>query len=532
MSTEVVISKRLVFVNSFSAVAAKVLNIAILLWLYQYLLKRISTEEYALYPVLMSLIMFLPLLSTIFIGGLARYVVEAYATGDEQRATQIVSTMSVMLVCAGLVVLTGGLVFARYVDSVLTIAPERVWDARIMMSLLVLGFVIQMILTPFQVGLYARQKFVLINLIALFTQLLRIGILFMLLFGVSTRVLWVVVASVTSETCGIIVMVLISRRIAPALVFRLSEIRWSIAREVTSFGGWSSVAQLAGIIRLSADPIILNKLATSLDVTCFHLGSMPFRQIQQFSSVAQGPMMPALTAMHAIESKDRLRNAYLRGGRYGLWVTLLLSIPMMVYSREFITLWIGEKFLTAAVVIILLLATYPVVYGNVMMANIAIAMVKIRSLAIRVLLIQILNLVLTLYLVGVRGMGAVGSALSTFLVMLFVWPVVNCRFALRLADTSFNRWLQETILPGWLPGLAAAMVWIILKFAAKPSTWLGLAGCVACGLLCYILVLLIFCLQENDRNDLKKAIAVVRFCIPWAKQRDKNEKTEKLNCVR
>jgi len=61
VSTKVEISKRLVFINSLSGVATKVLNIAVLVWLYRYLLKRISTEEYALYPVLASLIAFLPL---------------------------------------------------------------------------------------------------------------------------------------------------------------------------------------------------------------------------------------------------------------------------------------------------------------------------------------------------------------------------------------------------------------------------------------------------------------------------------------
>ena len=59
METKVVISKKLVLVNAFSGVAARVINIGILLWLYQYLLKKISVEEYSLYPVLMSSIVFL-----------------------------------------------------------------------------------------------------------------------------------------------------------------------------------------------------------------------------------------------------------------------------------------------------------------------------------------------------------------------------------------------------------------------------------------------------------------------------------------
>ena len=504
MSTKVVISKRLVFINSVSGVAARVLNISVLLWLQRYLLQRISTEEYAIYPVLASLIVFLPLLTAVLTTGLGRFIVEAYAKGDERRVTQIVSTMSVLLLGSGLLVLTAGLVFAWNVGRVLTIAPERLWDGRIMMTLMVVSFVVRLLLAPFIVGLYVRQKFVLLNLIAVGTQLLRIAILLVLLLGVSTRVLWVVVAAVSSEVCGLLVTQAISRRLIPSLVFRRSEMRWAVARELTSFGGWSLLGELAERIRISADPLILNKLGTALDVSCFYLGSMPAGQIQQLWSVAQQPLMPALTAMHATKSKDRLRNAYLRGGRYGLWATLFLAVPIMVYGHKLITLWVGEKFLAAGTVIILLLATYPVIYANVMMANIAIATAQVRTLALRAVFVQGINLVLTIYLVGVRGMGAVGSALSTFLTMVFIWPVVNYSFALRLADVSFGKWLRETIWPGLLPGLAAAAVWVILKIVVNPSSWLGLAGCVVFGLLCYVVVLLAFCLQPQDRHDLRE----------------------------
>ena len=45
MSTEVIISKQLVFINSVSGVVAKALNLGVLIWLQQYLLRRIRTRR-------------------------------------------------------------------------------------------------------------------------------------------------------------------------------------------------------------------------------------------------------------------------------------------------------------------------------------------------------------------------------------------------------------------------------------------------------------------------------------------------------
>lgn len=65
MTIKIEISKRLVLINSASSVVAKVLNVCVLIWLYQHLLRRISPEEYALYPPLMGVMAFAPTLTNI-----------------------------------------------------------------------------------------------------------------------------------------------------------------------------------------------------------------------------------------------------------------------------------------------------------------------------------------------------------------------------------------------------------------------------------------------------------------------------------
>ena len=118
------ISKKLVLINSASSVITRLLSISVLIWLQQYLLKRITPEEYSLLPVLYSVMMFAPLVTTILTGGLGRYIVEAYARDDDERVTQIVSTMFPILCAAGVVLLSAGWTFAWYIDSVLNVAPR------------------------------------------------------------------------------------------------------------------------------------------------------------------------------------------------------------------------------------------------------------------------------------------------------------------------------------------------------------------------------------------------------------------------
>lgn len=517
MSTKVEISKRLVLINSASSVATRVVNISVLVWLHQYLLRRISPEEYSVLPVVMAVMVFVPLLTVILTSGLGRYIVEAYAKGDERRVTQIVSTMFPLLLGAGVLVLALGWTFAWHVGRILTIAPDRLWDARMMMTLLIFSAAIRLPLAPFGVGMYVRQKFVLSNCIGLCIQLLRIALLFVLLLGISTRVLWVVVASVSANLCSLPVTLTISRRLVPALKFRPGEIRWSLAKTLTSFGTWNFIGQVANTIRIAADAIILNKLATPLDVTCFHLGSFPRRQMEQMANLAQAPIQPQLTAMHAERSKDRLRNTYIRGGRYALWATLLLVVPAMVYRQELVMLYVGPKYLKAATVMGLLLVQFPFWYGHTLLPGIAHATAQIGTLVRRSILIQSANLALTLYLVGVLRMGAIGSALASLLVGIPGTLFILYPLGFRMIGVSMGRWVRETLFPGILPGLVTAPALLALKAFVKPESWVNLGGCFGCGTVFYIAVLLRYSLHPIDREDLQRLVnriaAFGRLCI-------------------
>lgn len=507
MSPKVEISKRLVLINSASSLLTRVINVSVLVWLQQYLLRRISPEEYSIYPVVMAVMIFVPLFSTILTSGLGRFVVEAYAKGDEKGVTQIVSTMFPLLLGAGILLLAAGLTFSWYVGDILTIAPGRVSDARIMMSMLMLAAAVRMPLAPFTVGFFVQQKFVLLNIIRLGAECLRIAILFILLFGVSTRILWVVIAVVSADLCTMFVMVGVSRRMIPALKFRAGQIRWSLARKLSAFGTWNLFGQISHMIRTAAAPLILNKLATPVDVNCFYLGSLPHRQFRKSILITSAPLQPALIAMHAAGSKKRLENAYLRGGRYGLWIALLVAIPLMIYRHEVLSLYLGHRYSTyaeAAKVMLLMFLTYPLLYPIIMLSKIAHATGQLRAVTTRILLLDLISIGLMFYFVAGLHWGAAGAAMATLSVYLIGCPLLLWPLGIRMVNTLWSKYIRQTLVRGLLPGLIAGGAWWAIQMAVSPAGWLSLGGCFAGGLICYILVIFLFCLDSYDREQLNR----------------------------
>lgn len=141
-----------------------------------------------------------------------------------------------------------------------------------------------------------------------------------------------------------------------------------------------------------------------------------------------------------------------------------------------------------------------------------------RPVAVRTLLIHTVNVMLTVYLVGVRKMGAVGAALATFLVVTLMYPFLNLPLGWRLANVRPRQWLRETFWPGIAPSVGAIPIWIVLAQLAPPRSWGSLAACVLAGYLCYFTVLLCFCLRATDRGDLAVAIQSVRRLVRSRRQ--------------
>ena len=127
--THVVLSKRLVAINSASSVLARVVNFIVLLWVYQYLLRHLPADEFAILPLVTALMVFGPLFFSFFIGGIVRYMIDAYAKGDFEEMRRVASSLFPVLLAFSAFILPLGLFFAVNIEKVFNVAPQVVDDA-------------------------------------------------------------------------------------------------------------------------------------------------------------------------------------------------------------------------------------------------------------------------------------------------------------------------------------------------------------------------------------------------------------------
>ena len=496
------ISKRLVLINSASSVVVLVLNLTVLIWLQQYLLKRISPDEYALLPLVMAIMVFAPLLTMVLTGGLGRYITVAYAHGDDEEVTRICSTMFPLLLAGGFAFLCIGWFAAWHIDSLLKVVPEFANDARIMLALLVFSMAIRLPLAVFSSGFVVRQKLMLQDMIDVGCQLFRIALLFALLFGVGVKVLWVTVALVASELLSLAISTPISIRLVPAQRIKWGRYKGSLANEMVGYGAWGFIDRAAEALKQAMDPIILNRFATSVDVSVFHVAGIVPRQLRLMLAPITRPFIPVLAAFYGTDDRVRLRNTYLRVARYHTWILFFFVVPGIVFREEIIILYLGDAYSQAANVMAVLLLTTGLGGLNALGAAVVAAAGEMKGIALRMLLLQVVNLTITVVLVVFLHLGALGAAIATFVAVVsvevaFVWP-----FCRKIAGVPSGLWLREVVIPGTTPAIASVCFCLAALNLLTIDSWFKLITLFCISGIAYALVLVSVGLRVQDRIDI------------------------------
>ena len=136
------------------------------------------------------------------------------------------------------------------------------------------------------------------------------------------------------------------------------------------------------------------------------------------------------------------------------------------------------------------------------MAPVSAAKADLRGLCFGNFGVQLLRLAACIYVVKGLGLGAVGAAFSTFVVMSVSHLFILGPMTLRMVGVKARRYLTEVLLRGLPPALAGAVTYITMASLVKPSSWTLLFFCGALGALAYLAALLVFSLDAQERHDL------------------------------
>ncbi|TWU41303.1 putative membrane protein EpsK [Novipirellula aureliae] len=501
-TNRVPVSKKLVSINALSALIAHACNFAILLWGNQYLLSHVSPAEMDLLPVVMGVVAFSPLMTTALTAGLGRYVVEAYSQSDDEKITRLVSSIVPVYLLVAMVLVAIMTVFCTLAPKLLNVASDHIADVRFMLVIVFLGMTLRLLATPFSVGLYVCQKQVLQNVILMGGALISAASMLWLMLGIGPQVKWFIVAQFAGTVFNVMATLIVSCRLLPSLRFRVDWIDFGSLKGMFAFNSWTLVRQTSASVRAGSIPFLLNAFAAPGQATAFYIGSLPDRQIKEVSSKIFSPLETPMIAMFATGNQTGLANAYLRGNRLMLWISMLAATPLMVFASETIDLYTHGTIPDAALVLFITMLILPIQMANGMLGPLVHAHARPDALAKTMAVTDFITLLVSGVLLLSTGLGAKAVVIAIAVGIVIFHPLLWWKLGRTLAEVTFTKWAWESLIPGMVPALACGSVLICLKWTMSPSSWFELGTMTFMGMIVYF-VAIERSLRPADRTDLK-----------------------------
>ncbi|MFK7833705.1 MAG: lipopolysaccharide biosynthesis protein [Winogradskyella sp.] len=487
----------------------KLLSITVFIWVQQYLLKRISPDEYAIYAIISSLVFLLPFITSALVSAGVRYMIHEYTQREFERMNRILSTSVILNAIIGFLIMVVSLIAVYYLDNLLTIESEYLLDAKLMFLIIIGTFLINFVLTPLGLGLHITQKLVIKNIIDLSVEVLKITLLFLLLFGVSTKALWLVVANSVALLLALIIRIILSKKIIPEMQFLISGYDKTFVMKFLSFGSWNSIILLSRYLRNFAALFLLNRFGNSTDVASFNIGRFVSRQTLQVWEPIRASIGTPLIAMYSKHQFQRLNDTYLKGSRLAIWLTSFVVFPAIIFSEAFIKLYVGDVYINAAYIIMALLSIIPFQMLNAMLPQISAAMDNQKDLAIRMMMIQIVNLAVMYYILVVMELTVVEMAWSIALVNIVGELFVITVFAKKNLKITYTNIFNKGLLPGLIPGLLASVYWYFIQYTFEVTSYVHLTLLILPGIIMLVLGIYIFGL-EQDKKQMLDVIKIIQ----------------------
>lgn len=440
-----------VAVNAVASYGRFLLTMGVLVLMTPFIVRHVGEQDFGIWTLTFSVVGFLGLLD----GGLAtsvvKYVGECRGTGDISRRNTILSALfQLYLFLAGLSLLALLILSCLY-GRLFSIPAANHDKAQQLLWLIGLRSVVFALpLSLFHGILFGEQRVYLINAVQVIITLFYAATTWIgLSHGGGIVLLGILnLAAMLLEYGAYVVL---AYRLVPGLRLQWGLPDRGLLQEVATFSGAQFLVNVAALVRLRTDPILVTFFLPLSAVALYGVALRISEAVFLLTKQAVNTLAPLVAELKGAEDRERLRHLLLLSTRHIFAAATALTVPICVLAPDILRLWVGSSFIPAAPVLIVLMIGMWLAMPQQVAATVLV-MSGHHSLITRAQVAgMFLNLAASLLLVS--WLGLVGVAAGTLVATVVIDVVYVLPAACRRFDVRVSTYLRYCVAPSLVIGI-------------------------------------------------------------------------------
>jgi len=272
-----------------------------------------------------------------------KFVAEALGKGESHKVPEYLWTTAAFQVVLGLVgTLALILMTPLLVERILNIPAAFIGETKLTFYLIAWALPVTILSMSFRGVLEAGQRFDLVNAVkipasAAFYILPLVGVwMGMTLPGI-------VVLLIVSRILALLAWVWLCYRVFPDLRRPIAFHKEAV-RPLLSFGGWVALSGIIWPVIASIDRILIGSLSTMESVSFY---SAPYEVVMRLGIIPGSLALTLFPAFSHLDGRGEVRRTqtlYGRSTKYLLIISAAVSLPMILFARQIMGIWLGPEF--------------------------------------------------------------------------------------------------------------------------------------------------------------------------------------------
>lgn len=473
------------------------------------MLSVFGTSEFGVYRLVLSIMSYFALADLGLSNAIVRYVSEYRTNNDKHSESKFIGLVILIDLLMGGLVFIACVVFYYYIPDVFN-SSFTYSEIELLKSLFLL-VVISGILTLFvniaSGILKSYERFTVLKSINIAKTVVRVGLIVVLLLldFKSFQILLM-------DVILLVIVFLYSwyycvKELNVKPIFRNIDSKYS--RLILSYSLIVFVDAIAYHFFWAADAFIIGVYISSSAIAIYSIGTLLANLFASFSVVISDVLMPDVVKQVAIGSADsELTNYMVKIGRIKLLVLALPTLGFIFFGEKFIQLWLGDTFIEAYWVAILILIPQMIAA----LADVALYVMwaknkhKVKSFVS--LGICVINILLTVILV--QKYGIIGAAISTCVTFVAGYLVFNSIYFHKVLNLDMIRFTRETFNRLWI-GLLVACLGINFISLFKGVGWLVLILQIGFATVFYVGSIWFFGMNDSEKQMVIPFLKKINF---------------------
>ena len=476
------------------------LNIAITFFYTPWMIRMIGVSDYGLYALVYSFISYF-ILDFGLNQAIQRFIAKYRAEGSEDKVEKMIGITTRVYLIIDTIIFIVLFVLYFFLSEIFTgLTPTEIERLKGLYIIAGIFSVLSFMFKPMTGAMMAYEYFVEEKALEMINRVgTVVAVCISLALGADVYAL-ILINGAFSLLTSVIKFIVFKRK-------SKINIQWSYYSNVElkgifSFSMWTFGSGLAQRLRLSLVPSVLGILSNNSEIAIFAMGMSLEAMVFNLSSAINGLFLPTVSRMVHSNNREDLLNLMVRVGRIQLYVIGLIFSGFLILGRQFLHLWVGDEFLDAYWVLLLLILSNIVSLTQRIAEDLVYVENKIKDTTIRIFICSLIGLGVGCLLSP--NYGAIGAATGTGLGLCIYQIIINVFYRKRL-NLNINKFFCLCHLR-ILPILIA--VTAIAFYAVKSislDSWIELF-CAIAGYGVLFFILCFFLLFNSEEKKLLKSL--------------------------